>query len=62
MLNYNAPSEGQKSSIDSAGSDQMNTFFWIKKALIEARKEQFFMPLSSTMNLPKHFGKAVKVY
>jgi N4-gp56 family major capsid protein len=62
MLNYNAPKEGQKSSIDGAGSDQMNTFFWIKKALIEARKEQFFMPLSSTMNLPKHFGKAVKVY
>lgn len=62
MLNYNAPTEGQKSSIDSAGSDQMNTFFWIKKALIESRREQFFMPLSSTMNLPKHFGKAVKVY
>lgn len=62
MLNYNAPKEGQKSTIDSASSDQMNTFFWIKKALIESRKEQFFMPMSSTMNLPKHFGKAVKVY
>ena len=62
MLNYNAPIDGQKSSIDGAGSDQMNTFFWIKKALIESRKEQFFMPMSSTMNLPKHFGKAVKVY
>lgn len=62
MLNYNAPAEGQKSSIDGLGSDQMNTFFWIKKALIESRKEQYFMPLSSTMDLPKHFGKAVKVY
>ena len=62
MLNYNAPKEGQKSSIDGPGSDQMNTFYWIKKALIESRKEQFFMPLSSTMNLPKHFGKAVKVH
>ena len=62
MLNYNAPKDGTKSTIDSASSDQMNTFFWIKKALIESRKEQFFMPLSSTMNLPKHFGKAVKVY
>ena len=62
MLNYNAPKDGQKSTIDSASSDQMNTFFWIKKALIESRKEQFFMPMSSTMNLPKHFGKAVKVY
>lgn len=62
MLNYNAPAEGQKSSIDGAGSDQMNTFFWLKKALIDARKEQFFMPLSSTLDLPKHYGKAVKVY
>ena len=62
MLNYNAPADGQKSSIDGAGSDQMNTFFWLKKALIDARKEQFFMPLSSTLDLPKHYGKAVRVY
>uniref|UniRef100_A0AAU6VZY5 Major capsid protein n=1 Tax=Pseudomonas phage Arace01 TaxID=3138526 RepID=A0AAU6VZY5_9VIRU len=62
MLNYNAPADGQKSTIDSASSDQMNTFFWLKKAIITSRKEQFFMPLSSTMNMPKNFGKAVKVY
>ena len=62
MLNYNAPIDGQKSSIDGAGSDQMNTFFWLKKALIESRKEQFFMPLSSTINMPKHYGKTIKVF
>ena len=62
MLNYNAPIDGQKSSIDGAGSDQMNTFFWLKKAIIESRKEQFFMPLSSTINMPKHYGKTIKVY
>ena len=62
MLNYNAPIDGQKSSIDGAGSDQMNTFFWLKKALIESRKEQFFMPLSSTVNMPKNFGKTIKVF
>lgn len=62
MLNYNAPKEGQKSTIDSANSDQMNTFFWIKKALIESRKEQFFMPLANAINMPKHYGKTVKVY
>ncbi len=62
MLNYNAPAEGQKSSIDGPGSDQMNTFFWLKKALIESRKEQYFMPLSSTIDLPKHYGKTIKVY
>ena len=62
MLNYNAPIDGQKSSIDGAGSDQMNTFFWLKKALIESRKEQFFMPLSSTVNMPKHYGKTIKMF
>lgn len=62
MLNYNAPALGQKSSIDGAGSDQMNSFFWIRKSLIEARREQFFMPLASTVNMPKHFGKTVKIY
>jgi len=62
MLNYNAPADGQQSSIDGATGSQMNTFFWLKKALIEARKEQYFMPLSSTINLPKNYGKTVKMY
>lgn len=62
MLNYNAPIDGSKSSIDGAGSDQMNTFFWLKNAIIESRKEQFFMPLASTIGMPKHFGKTIKVY
>ena len=63
MLNYNAPADGQKSSIDSnSNSDQMNTFFWLKKAIIDARKEQFFTQLASTINMPKNFGKTIKVY
>lgn len=62
MLNYNAPADGQKSSIDGADSDQMNTFFWLKKALIESRKEQYFMPMSSTINMPKNYGKTIKVF
>jgi len=65
MLNYNAPSltiSGTKSDIDATGSGQMQTFFWLKKAIITARKEQYFMPLSSTVNMPKHYGKTIKVY
>lgn len=62
MLNYNAPSEGQQSSIEGAGSAQMNTFYWLKKSIIDARKDQYFMPLSSTLDLPKHYGKEVRVY
>lgn len=61
MLNYNAG--GATSDIDVGGSsDQMETFFWLKKALIETRKEQYFMPMSSTVSMPKHFGKTIKVY
>jgi N4-gp56 family major capsid protein len=65
MLNYNAPAAGAEtgsSDIEGSGSEQMNTFFWLKKALIEARKEQYFMPLASAINMPKHFGKTIKVY
>jgi len=65
MLNYNAPTQtnaGTASDIDGSGSGQMNTFFWLKKALIEARKEQYFMPLASAVNMPKHYGKTIKVF
>jgi N4-gp56 family major capsid protein len=66
MLNYNAPN-GDPSSIDKFGdgdlaSMQMNTFFWLKKSIIEARREMFFMQLASVTNMPKHYGKTIKVY
>ena len=63
MLNYNAPVDGVKSTIDEGtNTEQMRTFFWLKKALIEARKEQYFMPLASAINMPKHYGKHIKCY
>lgn len=62
MLNYNAPADSQKSSVDGTGSDQMNTFFWLKKAIITARKEQYFSQLASVVNMPKNYGKTIKVY
>jgi N4-gp56 family major capsid protein len=62
MLNYVAGAAADSDVIDGTGSGQMNTFFWLKKALIEARKEQFFMPLADVAAMPKHFGKTIKVY
>jgi N4-gp56 family major capsid protein len=60
-LNYNPDNSGI-SSVDKAdGKSQFNTFYWLKKSLIDARKEQFFMPLASTIGMPKHYGKTVKV-
>lgn len=55
---YNDPVGGVPSGI----GNQMNTFFYDKKALIEARKEQYFGQLASTTNMPKHFGKSIKKY
>ena len=61
-LNYNAPINGQKSSIDGANSDQMQSFLWLRKSIIEARKEQYFFPLANVKNMPKHHGKTIRVF
>src|SRR4051812_36510035 len=63
-MQYN-PTESDPAiaSVDaSTGESQLQTFFWLKKSLIEARKEQYFLPLSSTIGMPKHFGKTIKVF
>lgn len=59
---YNDPAGGAPSSIEGAGSGQMNTFFWQRKALIEAQKEMYFTPLADVTSMPKHMGKKIKVY
>ena len=56
---YNAPN-ASPSTVEGAGSEQMNVFFWHKKAIIESRKEQYFMPLADTVSMPKHFGKEIR--
>ena len=58
---YNDPND-TPSSIDGANGKQMNTFFWWKKSLIEARKDQYFMPLADVTAMPKNFGKEIRVY
>ena len=61
-LNYNSPNNNA-STIDVGGkSSQMNTFVYLKKALIEARREQYFIPLATSIDMPKHMGKTVKCY
>ena len=57
MKQYNAP-PGSASSI----GPQMNVFYWHKKALIEAKKEMYFMPLADVTSMPKHYGKEIRVY
>ena len=55
---YKDPAGGTPSTV----GNQMNTFYYQRKALIEAKKEQYFQPLASTTAMPKHFGKKIKRY
>ncbi len=48
-----------------SGSDignQLQTFYFQKKALIELKKEQFFSPMASVIGMPKHMGKKIRRY
>lgn len=55
---YNDPAGGSASEV----GPQFRTDFYQKKALIEAQKEQYFMPLADVTAMPKHFGKTIKKY
>ena len=62
-LQYNPGNEDGKSSIDhGTNSDQMNTYYWLRKSLTDARKEAYFTQLADTIGMPKHFGKKIKLY
>lgn len=54
---YKAP-PGTPSSI----GPQSITAFHIKKSLVTARQEQFFTQLANVRNMPKHFGKTMKIF
>ena len=57
-MKYNDPAGGTPSSM----GNQMNDFFFKKKALVEIAKEQYFGQMADTTNMPKHFGKKIKMY
>ena len=53
---YRDPAGGTASTIGT----QMQTFYYQKKALIDARKEQYFSQLADVTAMPKNFGKTIK--
>lgn len=53
---YNDPAGGTESSIGT----QLRTDYYQKKALIEARKAQFFGQLADVIAMPKNMGKTIK--
>lgn len=57
-MQYNAPLDGTASTIGT----QIRTDFYQRKALIEAVKDQYFLPLADVTTMPKNFGKKIKLY
>lgn len=55
---YNDPAGGTASNVGT----QIRTDHYIKRALIEARKEQYFGQLANVRNMPKHMGKKLRAY
>ena len=55
---FNNPLGGDPSSI----GPQLVNDFYKKKALIEARKEQYFSQLADVTAMPKNMGKKIKLY
>ena len=55
---YNDPINGSDSTIGG----QINVQYYWKKALIEARKEQYFSQLADVQTMPKNFGKTIKAF
>lgn len=43
-------------------STQLIDFYWQRKALIDTKKKMFFGQLADTVDMPKHFGKTIKVF
>lgn len=56
-----APSTVDKADMATgAGNAQFNQFFYDRQAIVYANLEQFIGQLSSTRNMPKHYGKTIK--
>lgn len=55
---YNDPAGGSPSTVGS----QIRQDHYLKQALIEARREQYFMPLADVTAMPKNMGKKLRKY
>ncbi len=55
---YNDPKGGSPSAVGA----QFRTDYYNKKALMEAKKEQFFSQLADVSAMPKNMGKTIKRY
>ena len=62
VMMYNQPNTTPASIDKGANGTQFNTYYWLRKALIEEKKKQYFSQLADTINMPKHMGKEIVRY
>jgi N4-gp56 family major capsid protein len=55
---YNDPAGGSASTI----GPQLSIDHIYRKALIDLKREQYFLPLADVRSMPKHFGKKIKQF
>lgn len=55
---YNDPAGGTPSKV----GPQFNTSWYDRNALIEARRSMIFSQMSSSRNMPKNYGKSIKMF
>lgn len=55
---YNNPAGGNASTI----GPQFNTSYWDRRSLIETAEEMYFSPLADAKQMPKNYGKELKVF
>lgn len=54
--------DGTNSSIEQTGKEQLSSFYFEKKAVIDAQEDMYLQKLSGTTDMPKHFGQTIKKY
>jgi N4-gp56 family major capsid protein len=60
---YNDPANlSGTGAVPSGVGTQLRTDYYHKKALIEAKRAQYFMPLADVTAMPKNMGKTIKKY
>lgn len=48
--------------VQSSIGEQLIPFYWVRKALIDLKKDMYFGQLADVTAMPKHMGKAIKQY
>lgn len=62
-MSYNGVKYGADiNGANATMSPEIQNFYYQKQALIDAKRQQYFMPLADVTSMPKNFGKKIRRY